>query len=77
MPGRSRKPVRVKSRETTLDASPLVVKGWTLFFHEHLLDELERLTADAALDEKRHTADVAMQRGTPAASVSFSVFAQM
>ena len=50
-------------RETTVGAPPTVVNGWTLFFHEHVLDQLERLTAAAALDEKRQ-ADAANKRGT-------------
>lgn len=64
MPGRSRRPATAKDRETTVGA-PIVVKGWTLFFHEHLLDQLERLTEAAAHDEKRHQAHAAKQRGTP------------
>ena len=68
MPGRARKPAKGNNRETTAGPPPIVVKGWALFFHEHLLDQLERLTAAAELDKKRRAPATGKQRGTPATS---------
>ncbi|MES2179982.1 MAG: type II toxin-antitoxin system YhaV family toxin [Gemmatimonadota bacterium] len=68
MPERSRKPAKENKSDPSSGAPPITVKGWTLFFHEHLLDQLERLTTAAELDNKRRIADAGRQRGTPATS---------
>lgn len=67
-PERSRKSSGEKGARsgTTVDTSSIVVNEWTLLFHAHLLDQLDRLTAATTRDERRRAEDAENRRGTPA-----------